>query len=141
VGALSVVDSAGRHVAAVIGTEREPTFVMTIGDVPHYVDLGVTGFTPSGATFYWSGPNCTGQRLVFGTPGSLIKESYVINGTLYYPVGSVAFTEIGSFETYDGNGSHVWGGACTNSESATMGGVAGSMDLSTLGFTPPFRIQ
>jgi hypothetical protein len=67
------------------------------------------------------------------------QETYVINGTIYYPVGPVAFTEIGSFKTYGGNGGVVVD--CTNSEAATMGGASGSMDLSTLGFTPPFRVQ
>jgi hypothetical protein len=140
-GALSVVDNAGRLVAAAIGTEREPTFVMTIGEAAHYIDLTPTGFHETGVTFYYESFDCSGQRLLLGTPGRLIRETSIVSGMMFYPVGTIAFTEIGSIETYNPGANLSARGTCAGLEFAAPAGIAGWYDLSTLGFTPPFRVQ
>ena len=148
-----VVDANGKVVGAIADVEAGggPRVARRVGDVLLLLRVNAGGFTESQAGFFYESTDCTGQILLPATAGSLFAEATVRSGVAYYAAGTpVTFTTRSSLGPTLTPGMCFGGGTfvppdlcCTPFPSpiALSAVPATTLDVSTLGLAPPFRVQ
>jgi hypothetical protein len=104
-----------------------------------------TGFSNTGVLLNYTSSDCSGTAYLFQNPADLANVQVglnigVVNGVLYYGDAAVAQSMAMNSERLlnpDGTPEQP----CTTSEEFNPFSPAITLDLSTLGFTPPFTIQ
>jgi hypothetical protein len=145
---IIVEDSAG-HVLGpyislgnpVVGTmSYEGVFIRT-SSASFVVQVVVTGFI-SGGTLMYATSDCTGTAYVSSEPGSrniMLDIAVVLNGTAYVPQFAATRTvSVASYASLDGGALQ-----CTPGTAAqlSVAPVIATVDLTALGFVPPFSLH
>jgi len=147
-----VVDANGKIVGSIADVEAGggPRVVRRVGDVSLLLRVNAGGFTESQAGFFYESTDCTGQILLPATAGSLFADASVRSGVAYYAAGTpVTFTARSSLGPTLTPGMCFAGTfvppdlCCTPFPSpiALPAVPATTLDVSTLGLAPPFRVQ
>jgi hypothetical protein len=147
-GSLRIIDAVGNDVGPFVRESGVDFVFAQVGDP--FVRLRVlpTGFSSTGILFYWTGSNCDGNRFL---PDETLFRTGQIIGTiaawLVNPTEDVIqIVDYRSFEVL--NETEVLGqskrGFCFRGQNGQIRGRQGdvaTVDLATLGLTPPFSVS
>jgi hypothetical protein len=146
-GGGRVVDSLGHLVGPlIVAPSSDVTFTaQKLGSHFSFVRTRVDGFPPDGPTsvLYHTTVDCSGPRYMQHQENLLVRESRNIGGTVFYPADPIQQLTLRSAEQFMPNSNTALPGLCMplNPQLNFSAGIAESLDLSTLGFVPPFHLE
>jgi len=150
-GGISVLDAKG----VTIGRYVTGTVFLTIKGQNVFVDLdfnnplSTTGWgvqNVSVLTFYHIASDCSDARLLnyyyFGARPLFVVPSSTASETLFYPASAPTLQSVTASETFTSGQDPNMPGTCTSGLTGTLlVEEEASMDVTTLGFVPPFHLQ
>lgn len=158
----SLVDANAKQIGPFFpsqnGTDTFSGFVLiSINGLWFSIQVTVAGFgfEPNvgngNAQLDYTGANCDGPAYIGVPPTGLLNSggygAGVVGNVLYYGVSPVSCTSVGNFSSFSGvsaNGNQTCENYSTPIPPCSLESQFGSpdtFDLSTLGFTPPFRLK